>query len=102
MMPVIINKYAKYCAVCGCSVNVGEGYSQLEAGNRWLTYCQIHKPADAKTITTPAPVIPLTQKRVLAADGTITITPWTNDSNTLQLLRAMPGRQYHADTKVWI
>lgn len=108
-MLMIVNKYTKYCAVCGSQVKTGAGFSRKEESGAWLTYCQTHRPTDQvyqpkteKTITTPAPgVNPISQTRQLTEDGRIIITPWTYDTVTLALIKSMPGRHYDPDTKVW-
>ena len=104
-MLMIVNKFAKYCAVCGQKVDTGAGFSRKEESGTWLTYCNAHKPAGdliqpkvitatQKTITTPAPSVnPINQTRQLTADGKIVITPWTYDQVTLVLIKSMPGRR---------
>lgn len=113
-MLMIVNKFMKYCAVCGCKVETGAGFSRKEESGTWLTYCNSHKPVGdlvqpkvsvapvVKTITTPAPhVNPISQTRELTEDGQIVIKPWTYDSVTLVLIKTMPGRHYDGDTKTW-
>lgn len=112
-MLMIVNKFTKYCAVCGCEVKTGAGFSRKEESGTWLTYCTPHKPSGnlvtpkapelpKKTITTPAPhVNPISQTRELTEDGRIIIKPWTYDSVTLVLIKTMPGRSYDGDTKTW-
>jgi SWI/SNF-related matrix-associated actin-dependent regulator 1 of chromatin subfamily A len=110
---MIVNKFGKYCAVCGKWVNPGEGFARKESSG-WFTYCNFHKPNEkvhTPVAATPAPAptpaapkvytTPKFSRRELTADGMVYIEPWTNDAIVLALLHTFPGRQWHPEGKFW-
>ncbi len=112
-MVMIVNRYAKHCAVCGVLVGEGEGFARLEPSQKWFTYCKKHTPEQKKEPikkgpATPAPAVDIVAPkkeisgtRKLYADGRIVIEPWKNDIVELALLKSMPGRHYHPEERYW-